>query len=142
MTIGDWLKDTHLQYSFGNKWTPAFGWIFYGWLDFISRSPRPARKVAGIIAVAPAVDMTEHALSNLSTKAKKRTIKTGVWMRPSNYDPEGYPITRKLLEEGRSHLLLPGPIEFFGPVRILHGMEDKKPPWGIIPENCRSINLK
>ncbi|MGQ3030474.1 MAG: alpha/beta hydrolase, partial [Ferrovibrionaceae bacterium] len=45
------------------------------------------------------------------------------------YGPDGYPITRRLLDEGRAHLLLDRPIAFAGPVRILQGMEDPDVPW-------------
>ena len=40
-------------------------------------------------------------------------------MRPSEYDPAGYPMTMKLIEEGRRHLLMPGPIAFEGKVYLL-----------------------
>ena len=35
----------------------------------------------------------------------------GVWMRPSPYATEPYPITRALIEEGRNHLLLGSAID-------------------------------
>jgi len=38
-------------------------------------------------------------------------------------------ITRALIEEGRSHLLLGGMIETGCPVRILQGVEDPDVPW-------------
>ncbi len=43
---------------------------------------------------------------------------------PSNYgDP--YPITKRLIEDGRTHLLLRKPLEFSFPIRLLQGDEDK-----------------
>ena len=47
----------------------------------------------------------------------------------SEYDPAGYLHTRILIEEGRRHLLLGGPIALDMPVRLLHGMRDESVPW-------------
>ena len=38
-------------------------------------------------------------------------------------------ITRRLVEEGRKHLLLGAPIGVSCPVRILHGMQDEEVPY-------------
>jgi hypothetical protein len=51
---------------------------------------------------------------------------------PSEYDPIPTPITRDLIEDGRKHLLLDGPIPFNGPVRILYGALDPDVPWDLI----------
>jgi dipeptidyl aminopeptidase/acylaminoacyl peptidase len=50
-------------------------------------------------------------------------------MRPSEYSEEPYLITRGLIEEARSHLLLGGMIETGCPVRILQGVQDSDVPW-------------
>ena len=50
-------------------------------------------------------------------------------MRPSDYDPDPYPISMSLIEEGREHLLLNAPIDLVCPVHILHGMADPDVPW-------------
>ncbi|MBV9421037.1 MAG: alpha/beta hydrolase, partial [Alphaproteobacteria bacterium] len=44
-------------------------------------------------------------------------------------DPEPYPITRRLIEDGRKHLLLGKPIPIGCPVRIVQGMADPDVPW-------------
>jgi pimeloyl-ACP methyl ester carboxylesterase len=54
---------------------------------------------------------------------------TGVYRRPSAYSEEPYPITKALIEDGRSHLLLGQPILTGCPVHILQGMEDPDVPW-------------
>ena len=109
---------------------------YFEYLREIQHLNRP-EKVAGIIGIAPAVDMTKRALSNLTAEAKRELSETGAWMRPSKYDAQGYPITKKLLDEGELHLLLPGPINFQGPVRILHGMRDDAVPWELSLEIAR-----
>ena len=48
---------------------------------------------------------------------------------PSEYAPEGYLITRALIEEGRGHLVMGEPIPLACPVRLLHGMGDPDVPW-------------
>ena len=50
-------------------------------------------------------------------------------MRPSHYSEEPYPITKRLIEEGRKHLLLGGLIETGCPVHILQGVQDPDVPW-------------
>ena len=43
-----------------------------------------------------------------------------------------YPISRKLIEDARDHLLLKGPDGGLGvqcPVRLLHGLEDEEVPY-------------
>jgi alpha-beta hydrolase superfamily lysophospholipase len=52
-----------------------------------------------------------------------------VWGRPSDYAPEPTPITRRLIEDGRRHLLFGGMIRTHAPVHILQGMADPDVPW-------------
>ena len=52
-------------------------------------------------------------------------MRDGVLHVPSQYG-EPYPITRALIEDGRTHLLLNGPIAIDCPVRLLHGQRDRR----------------
>jgi hypothetical protein len=100
-----------------------------GWLAALAALARPDR-VAGLLLVAPAADFTERLLKpELGRKALAEIRAHGVWRRPSNYDPEGYPITRSLLEDGARWSILPGPIPIEAPVRILQGGTDPDVPW-------------
>jgi pimeloyl-ACP methyl ester carboxylesterase len=56
-------------------------------------------------------------------------MEKGAWMRASQYSPEPTPITRRLIEDGRRHLLLGGAIRAHAPVHILQGMADPDVPW-------------
>jgi pimeloyl-ACP methyl ester carboxylesterase len=67
--------------------------------------------------------------ARLPYEARQQILEHGEWQRPSAYDPEPYPITRELIEDGRKHLLMNAPIRLACPVRILQGMEDPDVPW-------------
>jgi hypothetical protein len=82
------------------------------------------------VLIAPAVDFTEVLMwKNFSPAIKQELEAKGVWVRPSEYEAGGYPITKRLIEDGRAHLLLGGMIETGGPVRILQGAVDPDVPW-------------
>jgi len=56
-------------------------------------------------------------------------VSEGVWLRQSAYSPDPTPITRKLIEDGRKHLMFNGEIAAGCPVHILQGMQDPDVPW-------------
>jgi pimeloyl-ACP methyl ester carboxylesterase len=86
--------------------------------------------LAGLVLIAPAFDMTERLMWHRLTPEMKDTIeRDGVYYEPSLYgDP--YPITKHLIEEGRSHLIGVNTLDLDLPVRILQGMCDPDVPWG------------
>ena len=94
----------------------------------------PVRAVEGaasaLVLIAPAADFTERLMWDaFPPEAKAAIEETGVYVRPSLYAEDGYPITRGLIEDGRRHLLLDGTIETGCPVHILQGMQDPDVPW-------------
>lgn len=100
-----------------------------GWIAFLLAIDRPDR-IAGLVGIAPAVDFTQALMLPRLTEEAQRALKEdGVWYRPSEYDPEPYPITLRLIEEGADHLILGAEIPFSGPVRLIHGMLDDAVPW-------------
>ena len=66
----------------------------------------------------------------------------GLIYDPSEYDPEGYPITRALIEDGRTHLMLEAPINLDMPIRILHGQKDDAVPWELSLELAERVTSK
>jgi pimeloyl-ACP methyl ester carboxylesterase len=87
-------------------------------------------RLAGLVLIAPAVDFTEALIwRNAPEEAKRAITEQGSWLRPSAYSAEPYPITRALIEDGRRHLLLGGPIRAHCRVAILQGMLDEDVPF-------------
>lgn len=89
-----------------------------------------AKRLAGLVLIAPAVDFTEALMWARMTPDIRRQIEdTGVWLRESAYSPEPYPVTRALIEDGRRNLLLGDTIHAHACVHILQGMQDPDVPW-------------
>ncbi|HMB48816.1 MAG TPA: alpha/beta hydrolase [Afifellaceae bacterium] len=105
-----------------------------GWIALLAaralRSAGETGRLAGMVLVAPAVDMTQDLMWNrFDDRAKAELTETGRFSRPSEYGDGPYIITRLLIEDGRKHLLGDGPVETGCPVHILQGMCDPDVPW-------------
>lgn len=105
-----------------------------GWLalllyrELLIRIPRAAERIAGLVLLAPAADMTADLMWDVfSEEVRQEIMSEGLWQRPSLYG-EPYAITRRLIEDGRKHLLLGEGIEVSCPVRILQGDSDPDVP--------------
>jgi pimeloyl-ACP methyl ester carboxylesterase len=100
-----------------------------GWMALLAALARPER-VRGLVLIAPAPDFTETLMwPEFTPEQQAEILEKGFTLRPSDYG-EPYPITRALIEDGKSWSLLGGDIAFDGPVRILQGMQDPDVPWG------------
>ncbi|HVV61807.1 MAG TPA: alpha/beta hydrolase [Pseudolabrys sp.] len=135
-TIGRWLEESVAVFSHECRCPQiVIGSSMGGWLALLLARALKERKdappIIGMVLIAPAVDFTEELMWKQFSPAIRAEIeKKGVWVRPSDYDEGGYPITRGLIEDGRKHLLLGGLIETGCPVRILQGVHDPDVPWG------------
>ncbi len=134
-TISRWLEDALAVIEHHVRERPIFvGSSMGGWISLLAarhlRDGRPDLAPAGMVLIAPAVDMTERLMWDHFPEHLRRSVQeTGVYRRPSAYSDEPYPITWKLIEDGRRHLLLDSPIQTGCPVHILQGMEDPDVPW-------------
>lgn len=100
-----------------------------GWIMLLAALARPERVVA-LVGIAPAPDFTEDLLwPSFTPEEQRRLLAEGAITVPSQYDPRGYTVTRRLIEEGRDHLLLARTVKIASPVRLLHGMKDEDVPW-------------
>jgi pimeloyl-ACP methyl ester carboxylesterase len=99
-----------------------------GWIALLAALARPDR-IAALIGIAAAPDFTQALMwPAMSTEQRAALERDGVVHRPSQYG-EPTPITRALIEDGRTRLLLNAPIDLDCPVRLLHGQRDPDVPW-------------
>ena len=99
-----------------------------GWIATLVALARPER-VAGLVLVAPAADMTGKLIvPTLPPSAQRALTEHGEWLRPSAYGA-GDLISRRLLEDGERWSVLPGPIACHAPLRVLQGGADPDVPW-------------
>ncbi len=100
-----------------------------GWIALLAALARPTR-VAGLVGIAAAPDFTQGMWQGFDPEARRKIEQEGRYSMPSDYDSEEpYVITRTLIEDGRKHCLLAGPIAIHCPVRLLQGIADTAVPW-------------
>jgi hypothetical protein len=126
-TIGGWAQDAAcVLEALAPGPQVLVGSSMGGWIALLLARRRAPRALVGI---APAPDFTEDLMWAAFTPEQRAAIeREGVWHRPSDYGAP-YPITRALIEDGRRHLLLRGPLALDVPVRILQGQQDPDVPW-------------
>jgi pimeloyl-ACP methyl ester carboxylesterase len=99
-----------------------------GWIALLVARAR-ADRIAALVGIAAAPDFTETLMwSAMSFEQQAALMRDGAIHRPSQYG-EPTPITRALIEDGRTRLLLNAPIALDCPVRLLHGQDDPDVPW-------------
>lgn len=91
-------------------------------------APEEADRVRGLVLIAPAWDLTELMWSQLTDDARREIATTGRWVRPSAYDPAGYVITKKFIDDGRRHLFKDAAFDPRRPVLVLQGAQDRDVP--------------
>jgi len=110
-----------------------------GWIMLLVALARRER-VRGLIGVAAAPDFTEELIwKRMIPEERERLRRDGRLLVDSPYEPGGYPLSARLLEEARDHLVLPGPIELDCPTRLLHGLADDEVPWDLSLRLARGL---
>ena len=129
-TIGRWTEDALRVLDRATQGPQVLvGSSMGGWIALLLARARPER-IVGLVGIAAAPDFTEDLVNDvLDSDARARLARDGQIVMPSAYDPEPCIITRRLIEEGRDHLLLRAPLAIGVPVRLIHGLEDHDVPW-------------
>jgi pimeloyl-ACP methyl ester carboxylesterase len=150
-TIGAWAADAALviNHAAGDSALLLVGSSMGGWISLLL-ALRLGPRVKGMLLIAPAPDFTQTLIEDGLTAEQRSALERDGFLRPpSDYGPP-LPITKKLIDEGREHLLLGGKIAIACPVRVLHGMRDQDVPWQhslklaecLQTENARLIFVK
>lgn len=130
--VSAWLEEAECVFDrFCSAGTVLIGSSMGGWISLLLALGGSGRgRIKGLVLIAPAVDFTEELMwTRRFDDDIRRTILTeGRWVQPSAYDEGGYVITRKLIEDGRRHLLLGKPLHLGCPVTILQGARDPDVP--------------
>lgn len=139
-TIGRWAEDAVAALDALTEGPQVVvGSSMGGWIMLLAALARPER-VAGLVGIAPAPDFTEDLLiQGLSAEQRATLEKDGVVYVHSLYGPEPTPFTRRLVEDGRRHLVLRRMMPLACPVRILHGMRDPDVPWQTSLKLCQML---
>jgi pimeloyl-ACP methyl ester carboxylesterase len=134
-SIGDWLEEASAVLGLlGKRRALIVGSSMGGWIALLLARHLARigeiKRLAGLVLIAPAWDMTERLMAHRMTPEIKAILdRDGVHYEPSLYgDP--YPITKHLIEEGRNHLIGVDTLHLDLPMRILQGMNDPDVPWG------------
>ena len=129
-TLGRW-RDDALAALDGLTEGPQIlvGSSMGGWMAVLMALARPQR-VAGLVTVAAAVDMTERVIRpRLDAAARAALARDGRVERPSPYGPRPFVVTARFLEEAKAHLVLDRRLPIGCPARLIHGLADPDIPW-------------
>lgn len=126
--IGDWATDaTEMIRTLTDGPQILVGSSMGGWIALLVARAHPGC-VAGLVGIAAAPDFTEDLMWAQFTDAERAALEMGRVEQPSDYSEEPYIITRKLIEDGRSHLVLRDPLPLPFPMRLLQGTADVDVP--------------
>ena len=128
-TIGLWTEDAQqLIDTLTEGPLLLVGSSMGGWIGLNLALARPER-VMGYVGIAAAPDFTEALIwETMPADARTALMEKGIIHTPSEYGAP-LPITRALIEDGRRHLRLGGPIPLRCPIRLLQGQKDPDVPW-------------
>lgn len=127
--IGDWAEDAAAAVTQCTEGPVVLvGSSMGGWIALLLARAMAGR-VAGLVGIAAAPDFTEDSLWQGMTPAERATLAaTGRIERPSDYAEGPYVFTRRLIEDGRRHLVLRSPLHLPFPARFLQGTADVDVP--------------
>lgn len=122
--ISDWTEDAMAILDLVNGPAILVGSSMGGWISLLVAG-RATVSIAALITIAAAPDFTEDAMwAHFDIATRARLMEEGLVHLPSDYGAP-YPITRRLIEDGRENLVLQEPLHLPFPVRLLQGTDDR-----------------
>lgn len=123
--IGDWFTDAREVIKAQTTGQQVIvGSSMGGWIALLLARAIPER-LAGMVTIAAAPDFTEEGFwANFDDEVREKLETNGVVHIASDYE-NPYPVTYRLILDGRENLIFPEPLHLPFPVRFLQGDEDK-----------------
>lgn len=127
--IGDWFADAMAAIrglTTGRQ--VLVGSSMGGWISLLVARAIPER-IAGLVTVAAAPDFTERSChAGFSEAERAQMHEQGRVEQACDFGGDPYVITRRLIEDGRDHLVMDQPLPLPFPVRFLQGTADADVP--------------
>lgn len=122
--IGDWAADAEAVIRHVCEGPVVLvGSSMGGWIAAILT--RRLKTVTGFVGIAAAPDFTEDGFwAGFTREQRHQVMEEGRLLLPSAYD-DPYVVTKRLIEDGRRHLVLRSALRMPWPVRLLQGTEDE-----------------
>lgn len=122
--IGDWHEDAVAALSELTQGPLIIVGSSMGGWQALLLSKVMGERIVGMVTIAAAPDFTEDSYWGTFTTAQKAALEAvGHVELPSDY-MEPYIITKRMIEDGREHLVLRSPLRMDFPVRFLQGTND------------------
>jgi pimeloyl-ACP methyl ester carboxylesterase len=134
-TISRWLEEAlAVLRHFTSGPQIVAGSSMGGWIALLLakalREAGEADRLAGLVLIAPALDMTRTLMWDRFDEAARGELEEkGYYAQKSDYSDEDYLITRRLIEDGKGHCFGEAIIETGCPVHVIQGMLDTDVPW-------------
>ncbi len=144
--IGDWAQDAiEIVSALTGGPQVMVGSSMGGWIALLLARQMPVR-VQGLVGIAAAPDFTEDSMwAGFDPAQRAALMQDGQIGLPSEYEDSPYIITRRLIEDGRQHLVLRRPLKLPFSVRLLHGTADQSVPLSVplrLLDHAESANMR
>jgi len=128
-TISHWLQDSLDLIDYITQGNIILvGSSMGGWLAHLVALQR-LKRVVGLVGIACAPDFTQELIwKSMTPSQKTELMREGRISVATEYNIQGWTITKSLIEDGRKHLILGQPIPLSIPIRYLHGLNDVSVP--------------
>ena len=129
--IGDWAEDAQAAIEALTQGPQVLvGSSMGGWISLLL-AKRMAGRIAGLVTIAAAADFTEDGMwAEWTEDQRTACMEEGQVALPSEYG-EDMIITKRMIEDGRKHLVLRSPLALDVSVRMLQGTADADVPMSV-----------